>query len=299
MKRTDKNRSRSFLTIYSIIIVAVLMGVIGTIVYKRNFQINDTKTKVNSYNHKVKSKKLAELDKLFKVGSIAEFGDNIRLQKNENQHYKIQYSKELASSWDPEEVADWEDCTVDDNMHKKIRVFSDNKIIPVKTFAEISVSTYKMYLFKNNSGVFSIAFPNTRANLPEDDSDVMLVEEQDQISSNATKKDSESTSVNGVYPPNHTHTILIIATNQQATQWLNNKENSYKYKATNYRNSENSSDLISEHSEKLPNSRTSYGTLTSVYFWVTPDTAEYLGKQRENGTIIFYKATEDFINQNN
>ena len=298
MKRTDKKGSKSLLIIYSIIITTVLIAFIGTLVYKRNLQINDTKSKVNLYNHNVKSKKLTEVDKLLKNSSIAQFGDNIRLQKNENQHYKIHYSKELASSWDPEEVADWEDCTVDDNIHKKIRVFSDNKIIPVKTFAEISVSTYKMYLFKNNSGVFSIAFPNTRANLPEDDSDVMLVEEQDQISSNANKKDSESISVNGVLPPNDTHTTLIIASSQQATLWLNNKENSYKYKATNYRDSENSSDLISEHSEKLPNSRTSYGTLTSVYFWVTPDTAEYLGKQRENGTIIFYKATEDFINQN-
>lgn len=91
---------------------------------------------------------------------------------------------------------------------------------------------------------------------------------------------------NGVYLPNSTHSVLIMASNTQATIWFNNQ---CKYKVTTNRSINNPFELISEHSEKLPNSKTSYGTLTSVYLWVTPTTAKYLVNQRNNGIIVFTK----------
>lgn len=91
---------------------------------------------------------------------------------------------------------------------------------------------------------------------------------------------------NGVYLPNATHTVLIIASNTQATIWFNNQS---KYKVTSDGSTNNPFELISERSEKLPNSKTSYGTLTSVYLWATPTTAKYLVNQRKAGTIVFTK----------
>lgn len=295
MKRSDKKGRKPLIMICFTIILVIIIAFIGVLIYKRNVQSSVKEKESNFYNQKDVSKKPTVFEKLFSDSSTIQFGDSIKLRKEENQLYKIQYEEELASAWNPEEEAKWEECAIRDNVHKKIRILSGNVINTIESFAELSVSQHKMYIFKNNSGNIGLAFPNTRAHLPEEDNDVMLVAEQNKSSNNEVPNEEDS--VNGVFPPNATHTVLVISSSKQATPWLNDKENSYKYKVTNNRESNNSSDLISEHSEKLPNSRTSYGTQTSVYFWVTPDTAEYLGSQREYDTIIFYKATEDFINK--
>lgn len=166
----------------------------------------------------------------------------------------------------------------------------------------------KVFLFMILSAFFLVGCKD-KDNKNSSSSSSLKIESS--ISSSTTKessnKDLMKTQPYGLKAPNKEYSNLIVTgglkvidankgTDTRGTEYLN--ENGYVI-TSNSEESTNDKAYIPETSTLLPNANNAYGRLIYYYFWCDDKMKETLAKVRIDGEVVFYDATEDYLNSIN
>ncbi|MBL3716346.1 hypothetical protein AALM99_02580 [Lactococcus muris] len=112
----------------------------------------------------------------------------------------------------------------------------------------------------------------------------------------APSTSSSEKSISELYrliPPQTTYKNLVLAKAAEAEAYIA----AHGYTLTSKANKNlNEKSLISESSTELPNPIDAYGKETYLYFWATDAQAKELGAVRSDGKVVFFKATDAYLN---
>lgn len=122
------------------------------------------------------------------------------------------------------------------------------------------------------------------------------VKEKSKTNTSNLAPSSSAQSISRLYnlvPPQANYKNLIVARSREAEAYF--QENAYKMTSKANTNL-NAKSLINEASTELPNPIDPYGEETYLYFWATDAQENTLGSVRTEGRIVFFKATDSYLN---
>ncbi|MEY8458524.1 hypothetical protein [Lactococcus ileimucosae] len=114
--------------------------------------------------------------------------------------------------------------------------------------------------------------------------------------STAPSTSSSEKSISELYrliPPHTSYKTLILAKAPEAEAYMQ----ANGYTLTSKANKDlNEKALISEASTELPHPLDAYGKEIYLYFWATDAQVSELGAVRSDGKVVFFKATDAYLN---